>query len=183
MPEGDPSINPESDPTANPEGDPAKEPTVDLEAELAKWKADARKHEARARENAKALKELETLKQSQMSETERAISEAVSKARKDWQTEASAKLALTEFKAKASGRFAEDKLDLVMSSLNVSAFLDDDGEPNSKAIDDFLDGIAPAKGATTDFGQGARGNGMGNATPLNSDALAEAVNNLFRNRG
>ncbi len=164
----DTSTSTESSETAKP----------DLEAELNKWKAEARKHETRAKENAKAVKELEALKASQMSETEKAIAEAVNKAKNDWKMESGSKLALTEFKAKASSRLEASKIDALLSGLNVNAFLDEEGEPNSVAIDAFLETFAPPpKSTSTNFGQGAVGGGS--AIPLNSDDLTQAVFNLF----
>ena len=147
----------------------------DLEVELNKWKAEARKHEDRAKANAKAAKELETLKASQMTDTDKAINDALAKAKNEWKMESGSKLALTEFKAKASSRMEVQKIDALLSGLNVSAFLDEDGEPNSVAIDSFLDTFAPPKSSSTNFGQGAQGT----ALPLNSDSLTDMVKSMF----
>jgi hypothetical protein len=53
--------------------DPAgtAEPGNDLADQLAHWKAQSRKHETRAKDNAKAAKELADLKAAQMTESER----------------------------------------------------------------------------------------------------------------
>lgn len=180
MSDPSPISDPSADPTGNP--DPNSEPakTPDLQVELDKWKAEARKHEDRAKANAKAAKELETLKASQMSDTEKAISDAVSKAKNEWKTETGTKLALTEFKAKASSRMDEAKINALLPGLNVSVFLNDEGEPNSEAIDSFLNTFVPPKSSSTNFGQGAQGTGgQGSAVPLNSDDLTQAVFNLF----
>ena len=50
--------------------------TVDLSAEVEKWKSLSRKNEQQAKANAQAAKELEELKRSQLSETERLIQQA-----------------------------------------------------------------------------------------------------------
>ena len=55
---GDPA--PEGDPKPEPEGDPKPEP--EKEPADVDWKKEARKHEARAKENAKAAEELEKIR-------------------------------------------------------------------------------------------------------------------------
>lgn len=152
-----------------------------LKAQLEDWKSQARKHETRARENSDAAKRLKDLENSKLPEQDKAIAEAVGAAEAKWRNEMNTKLVTTEFKAKALPRFGDEaKLNAIMPGLNVSAFLDEDGNPNSKAIDDFLDGIAPkpTEPQGFDFGQGARGNGQGNATSLASDDLTKQVMRL-----
>lgn len=152
----------------------AQTESVDLNAELAKWKSESRKHETRAKENAKAAKELADLKASMMSEQEKAIANAVAEAQKGWKTEQGTKLAQAEFRALAAGRMDDERLGTLISGLNLSNFLNADGDPDADAIGSFLDGVAP-KSQTLDLGQGSRGNGNGNATPLNSDDLTKSV--------
>jgi hypothetical protein len=53
----------------------------DLAAEVAKWKAIARKHEDRAKANAGAAKELENVRQASMSDIEKAVAMARDEAR------------------------------------------------------------------------------------------------------
>ena len=61
----------------SPEGQQGDEQSPeDLAEQLAHWKAQARKHERRARENVAAATELQQLKQAQMTELEKAQSEA-----------------------------------------------------------------------------------------------------------
>lgn len=180
MPEGEatPNQNANGEGSAQSQG-PSMDDFNALKAELDNWKANARKHETRARENADAAKRLKDLETSKLSDQEKAIKEAVDAAQNSWRSEMNTKLVTTEFRAKALPRFGGDeaKLNAIMPGLNVSAFLDDEGNPNSKAIDDFLDGFAPKPTAPQgfDFGQGARGNGEGNAQSLAGDDMSKNI--------
>lgn len=147
-----------------------------LKNELETWKTEARKHERRSKE---AVKELNTLKTSQLSDSDKAIQDAVNKAKGDWTKEFGSRLAQSEFKVAAKGRMDDKQLDNLLSALNMSQFVNDDGEPDAKGIADFLDGIVPKsdnkKTGTLDLGQGPRGSGNGNAISLNDDELARQV--------
>lgn len=63
-------VAPDATPPATPPV-PAAPAQVEDKTDKTDWKAEARKHEARAKENASAAGELAKLKQSQMSETDR----------------------------------------------------------------------------------------------------------------
>lgn len=174
--EGDNSSNDQNSNGSNDESaqtPPANQDTTDWKAELDKWKADSRKHERNSRTLAK---ELDDLKKASMTDQQKAIAEAVDEAKKGWNTEMGSNLALTEFKAKAETMLGKDKVTALLPTLKVDAFLNDDGQPDSDAIDNFLETIAPPKQTNTfDFGQGARGNGQGNAQSLADDPFAKEI--------
>ena len=147
---------------------------ADLAAELEKWKAQARKHEERAKANATAAKELEKFRQQTMSDTEKAIEQARNEGRQRTLVEVGGKLAAAEVRAAATGRMSEEQIDTLLEGLNLSRFVGDDGEIDRAAVVKFVDGIAPQpteQSATSvvDLGQGTRG--VGQNAALNGDPL------------
>ena len=148
----------------------------DLTAEVEKWKAQARKHEERAKANAKAAQELEEFRKQSMSETEKAIEQARTEGRQQALTEAGGKVAAAELRAAATGRMTTEQMDTLLEGINLARFVDDDGEVDRDAVVKFVDGIAPpptedeqAVTAALDLGQGARRTGQNAA--LNGDPL------------
>lgn len=138
-------------------------PETDWKAEAEKWQGLARKHEDRAKANASAAKELETVRQSSMTEQERAVAQAKVEARTEALREAGGRLVAAEVRAAAAGRLDDRQLSTLLDGLNVAAFVSEDGEVDAKRIGQFVDGIAP-KNSTAgdptgfpDLGQGARG--------------------------
>ncbi len=141
--------------------------TADTTDEVAKWKALARKHEDRAKANDAAKKELEKLQAAQMTDTEKAIADAVAKARAEVMAEVGSSLVDAEFKAASAG-FTLD-VDALLENLDRRKFMGDDGKPDKARIGEFVTKLAPAKrSAATDTGQGARkdGNGAAQITDL-----------------
>lgn len=67
---GDPADDPQDDPKDDPQDEEPKDPPK-ADDDKTDWKAMARKHEQRAKDNAEAAKELAKLKKSQMSEAEK----------------------------------------------------------------------------------------------------------------
>lgn len=149
--------------------DPAAE-VERLRGELAK----ARKWEDRAKANAAAAKELEALKQSSMSDMEKAVEQARIDGLNEGISKAGTKLVRAEMKAAAAGRLDATQLDTLLEPLNLAAFLDDDGEVDTDKVSAYIAGIAPAEQTDDtqqpqsfpDLGQGSRG-----TTPLGSDPL------------
>lgn len=166
----------ESNTTSNPPDLAAQ--LAALQSELSNWKAESRKHEKRAKDNAT---ELASLKSATLSDTDKAIADAVASAQKSWKAETGWKLAAATFRANAAGKIPDESLSTLMSGLNFGGFLNDDGEPDEKSISSFIDGIAPKSDNKPPAphlpgtGQGPRGNGNGAATSLNSDELTNMV--------
>ena len=153
-----------------------------LQAEIDKWKREARKHEDRWKANQTAVKELEQQKLAAMSDAERAVVEAKAAGRAEAMTELGGRLVEAEFRAAAAGRIGAKQLETLMAALDPGPFVNDDGTPDQKAIARFVDTFAPAQQQDSstaaggpgplDLGQGARG---GDQMALNGDPLLNAV--------
>lgn len=162
--------------TESPESE-TSEPSVDESAQnqdTTDWKAEARKHERRLKE---ANKQLADLQAASMSESEKAVSNAVAEALKEnnanWVKQVGGRLVKSEIKAGASGRISDKGLSSLLDGLDVSRFIDDEGEPDTQAIKKFLDDVLPPSSGSknVDLGQGARGNATSLASPLERDVL------------
>ena len=162
--------------TDAPTNDPAQEPDTgtDLVAEVEKWKAQARKHEERAKANAAAAKERDELRRSAMSEQEQAVAQAVDQARADTLRQVGGQLVAAEIRAAAAGRSTD--LDALVEGIDPTKFLDDTGQVDRDAVKAWVDRIAPAQQQDTlkptglevfDIGQGL--NAAPPADPLLSD--------------
>jgi hypothetical protein len=153
-----------------PDTAPNTDDVATLTAEVTKWKAAARKHEDRAKANAKAASEIEQLRQQSMTEQDRAVAQAQAETRATVLRELGTKVATAEIRAAATGRLNGDQLSVLIDGLNLAAFVDDDGEVDTDKVRSFIDGIAPAvdESPYLDLGQGARG---GQPPALNSSQL------------
>lgn len=156
-----------------PTTDPATDPGgTDLAAEVEKWKALSRKHEERAKTNAKAAAELDQLRQQSMTDQEKAVAEAFSKGRTEAIREASGLLVAAEIRVNAAGRQVD--VDALLEGLNTDRFLTTEGQPDTAAIKAWMEKVAPAAqqpDPIVDLGQGPRGRHL----PLNGDPLEQAL--------
>jgi hypothetical protein len=111
------------------------------DSEANKWKALSRKNET---ELERVRKELEQYKTASMSDAEKAIEAAKEEGRKAALSEVGTKLAEAEIRSVAanSGRKVPDGLS---EYLNLSAFVGDDGNPNSDAITAFITSLPEAQ--------------------------------------
>jgi hypothetical protein len=114
-------------------------------------RSEAAKHRTEAKQLASRLEELE---RASMSDQEKAVATARSEARMEAIKEVGGRLVDAEVRVAASGRNVD--VDALLEGLNRSRFLKEDGEPDSNAIADWVDRIAPAIG---------NGNGNGNGKP------------------
>lgn len=169
----------ETDPTAT-DATPATEETPepatgaeDLAAEVERWKAQARKNEQRAKDNAAAAKELEKLKREGMSDQERAIDEARAAARAETLAEVGAARAADAIRLVANGRVAD--VEALIEGIDTARFVGDDGQPDREAIAAWVERIAPADAspAFPDLAQGARPGAA--AMALNGDPLLDSL--------
>ncbi|MFD8594559.1 hypothetical protein ACFV1L_06120 [Kitasatospora sp. NPDC059646] len=128
---------------------PAEAPSVeDLQAQVEKWRNLSRTNEKRWNDTSA---ELETLRQSQLSDAERAIEAARDEGRRAALAEAGTRLADAELRAQASAA------GVTLPSaefLNMAAFSGPDGAVNSDAIKAFVTGLPAAKSAEPEFAQG-----------------------------
>lgn len=155
------------------------ETTTDWKAEAEKWKglADStdkrvKRLEDTAKANATAAKELETLKQSTMTETEKAVNQAKLEVRNDVMREVGGKLAEAQIRIAAAGRAVD--VDALIDGIDASKFLDANGDPDTKAITAWVDKVAPASDdglgipKQRDLGLGARGAQQSAQTPASA---------------
>lgn len=131
-----------------------------LRSALEKERADRKTFEKQARANAKAAQELERYKQESLSEQEKAIvkarEEAAAQARGEVLSTVGQRLARAEIRAAAAGKVAD--IDGLLEDLNLAKFLDENGEPDSKAIGEAVKRwakVAPAE-KTPPFNGGPR---------------------------
>ena len=108
------------------------------------WKAEARKWEARAKENSGAAKAAEKARLDAMSEQERAIEEAKQSARTEAATNYGKRLARTEFDALAARRNKDFDTASALEFVDLGKFVGEDGEPDSKAIASAVERLVPA---------------------------------------
>lgn len=118
------------------------EPATDPAAEAEKWKAQARKHEERAKANAAAAKELEELRRSAMTEQEQAVAKAIDQARAETLRQVGGQLVAAEVRAAAAGRSAD--VDALVEAIDPTKFLDEAGQVDRDAVKAWVDRIAPA---------------------------------------
>lgn len=132
--------------------DPTNTDTVTLESlqeQVNKWKALSRKHEAQEKAN---LAELETLRQAQMSDAEKAIDQAKAEGRSSALSEVGTRLATAELKAAAAtaGVAIPEGLSEL---LDVSKLLGEDGNPDSTAITALVGSFTPTTPPPPTFSQ------------------------------
>lgn len=137
---------PPQDPPAGPP-DPGK-PEPDAKPAGPELEA-ALREERRAR--ADLQKQLDELRQAQMSEQERAVAQARAEGKAEAASEAARKLAAAEFRHSATGRIADPAAALEL--LDVGKLLKN-GEPDSELIAAVIDRLAPPEPDP-----GANGNG------------------------
>lgn len=129
--------------------------TTDLAAEVEKWKSLSRKNEQQAKANAQAAKELEELKRSQLTDTEKLIETTKEETRRAVQQEFSSKLVDAELKAALNGRVLEGES---LLDFNRNSFISETGDIDTASIQTWVEAHSkPATVPVPDLGQGARG--------------------------
>lgn len=108
------------------------QPETDWKAEAEKWKSHARKHEQLWKEKQSAAKELEELKTSQLSDTEKAVKEAEARGRADATKTYAEKIAAAELKAALTGVVPDPSA--VVEDINLARYVTDTGDVNTEAI-------------------------------------------------
>ena len=143
--------------------------TDTLKAEVDKWKSLSRKNEQQAKANIAAAKELETIRQSQLTETEKLIEQAKTETALSVRREFANKLADAEIKSALQGKLMDaDSL----LSFERSSFILDDGNIDSESIQSWVEAHSKTTDTpATDFGQGARGNNPSKSQIRNRDEL------------
>lgn len=143
--------------TSTSTGDETTETVDSLRAEREKWKAESRKQEQRAKANAAAAKELDKVREANLTETEKAVAAARTEGRTEGLRQGSSRIVAAEIRAAAAGRSVN--VDALLEGVDTARFIDDDGDVDTKAIGAWVDKVAPAgeqRPRTPDLGQGAR---------------------------
>ncbi|MFI1409407.1 hypothetical protein ACH4Y0_05675 [Streptomyces sp. NPDC020707] len=125
------------------------------------WKSESRKWESRAKENKDAAEELAALKASQLSDQEKAVSEAEKRGRTAAAIEHGKELATARFEAAATKAGVD--LGEAAELIDTARFVDKDGKVNTDAITTAvkkLSKLAP-KGAGRSGGDMGGGGGSG----------------------
>lgn len=135
----------------------------DAAKDVERWKTLSRKHEKRAKDNAKAVRELADLKRKGMSTDEQAVSTAREEARAEERTRLGGRLVEAEIRGRIGERLEEEQIDSLVDGVNAARFLDDDGDVDTEAVREWVDKIAPkTKGGKNRTENGAKGGaGMG----------------------
>ena len=138
---------------------------------------DAERRARREAEKAhkEAAAELDNLRKQFMTDQERAVMEAKEVGRAEALTAMGGRLVESEFRVAAAGRVPSETLNRILGAIDVKPFVDQAGQPNIKAIQEFIEGIAPAEREPDplDLGQGSRGQ----PHALNSDPLLRDLKN------
>lgn len=169
--EADPTDPPADPPPADPADPPADPaPPADL-GDAGKKALDAMKAERNeaTKKAAAAQRELEALRKQSMSDAEKAVAEAEERGKSTAAQEYGKRLAKSEVKSAA----AEAQADLagVFDFLDLARFVGDDGEPDDKAIQAFVEGLPKKAGTTTPpFNGGPR-----TPAPSRAGSLGEAI--------
>lgn len=136
---------------------------VDYKAEAEKWQALARKHEDRAKANAEKAKGYDELKQSQMSEQEKAVERAKAEARAEAFRATAPERVLLAFEAVAKDRLTGEQIAEFLEDVDTTKYLTEDGAVDRERVAKKVDALAPAKQEEDDksllfpdLGQGKR---------------------------
>ena len=167
-PAEDASVTESTDTTPAPEAPPA------ADAEAAKWKALARKHEAQAKANADAAKRLAEIEAANQSDTEKAVKEAEQRGRSAATAELAQRLAAAEVKAALTGVVPDPGS--IVEDLNLAKYVTDTGDVDQEAVtalrtkyEAFATKAAPP---APDLKQGAQGNAPGGKSQVTRAELA-----------
>lgn len=147
------------------------EPTTEP-ADTTDWKAEARKWEQRAKDNQKAAKDFEAQRKAAMTEADRAVLEAEERGRTAALTSFGQRLVRTEFIAEAAKRNPGYDASAILDDLNLTRYIGEDGEPDSKAIVKAAQRLIPE--ASSDPGPPSFDGGS-RSTPPTSKSMSDLI--------
>lgn len=137
--EQQPATEPDTEQPKSPEGQAPESKTYD-EA----YVSDLRKESAKYRTTNKALeREMETLRQANMTADEKVIAEAKASGRSEASAEWGSRLARSEFNAQAAKRNPEFDTADALEFVDLTKFVGEDGEPDVKAITSAVSRLVP----------------------------------------
>lgn len=147
---------------------PVKDMTVDQQA--AYWKHQSRKHEERSKafgdltpETLQALREKadqhDALERELMSDKDKAIATARDEAAAETTAKFAEKLVKAEFKSASAGRLDADRLNNILAPLDLTRFLDKNGDVDETKVAAYVDSVAPKAAGPAQRGPSATGLG------------------------
>jgi hypothetical protein len=126
-----------------------------LKAEVDKWKSLSRKNEQQAKANIAAAKELEEIRKSQLTDTEKLVEQTRAETAQAIRREYATKLVDAELKATLNGRILEGG---ALLEFDKSSFIQNDGNIDSEAIQSWVEAHSKTMDIPApNLGQGARG--------------------------
>jgi arsenate reductase-like glutaredoxin family protein len=126
-----------------------------LKAEVDKWKSLSRKNEQQAKTNSMAAKELDEIRKSQLTDTEKLIEQTREETSLAIRKEFALKLIDSELKSHLNGRSINGS---ALLDFDKSSFIQSDGNLDSDAIQSWVEAHSKtAEPIIPDLGQGARG--------------------------
>lgn len=141
-------------------------------AEVNRYKEIAQKNEKRAKANLAAARELEDQQRAAMTEHERAVADAYTRGQTETLEKLGSRLVAAEIRAASAGTDLD--VDVLLDGVDPARFLDDDHEPDTKAIHNWVVRLAGSADETPpvglDLGQGSRSSRTATAA-LNGDPL------------
>jgi hypothetical protein len=145
-----------------PEATAGAEESTTEDPRISKANQEAAKYR---RELRAAQAELEKVRQAGLTEQEKAVAAAKAEGMTEALKAAGPRLVRAEFRAAAAGQVDKQTLDAYLEDVDLSKFLGDDGEPDTKAIEARIKRLGGGK--RTDFDGGARTTATG-GTDMNS---------------
>ena len=143
--------------------------TDTLKAEVDKWKSLSRKNEQQAKSNGQAVKELDEIRKSQLTDTEKLIEQTREETSQVIRKEYAVKLVDAEFKSLLGGRSLDGSS---LLDFDKSSFIQGDGNIDLEGIQSWVEAHSTkAEQAIPDLGQGARGQNPGKSQIRNRDEL------------
>lgn len=140
-----------------------------LKAEVDKWKSLSRKNEQQAKANSQAAKELDDIRKSQLTDTEKLVEQTRDETAKEIRKEFAMKLVDAELKSQLSGRSLEGG---ALLEFDKSSFIQDDGNIDSEAVQSWVEAHSKtAEPTIPDLGQGSRGQNPSKAQIRSRDEL------------
>jgi hypothetical protein len=141
-----------------------------LKAEVEKWKSLSQKNEQRSKSNSAAAKELDELRKSGLTDTEKLIEQTREETSQAIRKEYAGKLVDSELKTLLSGRSLDGSS---LLEFDKSSFILSDGNIDSEAIQSWVEAHSKtAEPRTPDLGQGARGQHPGKSQIRSREELA-----------
>ena len=126
-----------------------------LKAEVDKWKSLSRKNEQQAKSNGQAVKELDEIRKSQLTDTEKLIEQTREETSQAVRKEFAVKLVDAEFKSLLGGRSLDGSS---LLDFDKSSFIQGDGNIDLEGIQSWVEAHSTkAEQTIPDLGQGARG--------------------------